>query len=456
MRKKILIALMIQRGVKYLLDTIFYEMVKKNFEVVLLVGFPYSRDFEEAYGGEHVTIINIDGDDGRPAPGLLQKAFMKYLLFHLDFKLADEEIGRFNLSLKKRIHPEQYKICKIMHELSPLFMAGPVFGSLVGRLFKHKRTEDVVAEHRPDLVVSTTPAKLFTEYCLHRAARRKGIPLVFYPGSWDDFTRSGIFPFIPDKVLSWGPEMSRNAADFLDLPPSDLAEVGLVRMEASQEVKSPKSALRNHFDIPQDHKIILVATNRPHMGLALPRIVAELLEDIDAGKMGKAILLLRPNNASPKNQKIYVGRFKDHPLVRINLPEPDGLESWRGRAPLPWRAIISGVDVVVTVCSMMILEAFYYGVPVVNPNYNYGMLNRYGFDYVFNYDREVFKSISRLGGTTMADDREEMARALKAYLEDPGLNQDRRDQVMERWDMRPSPPHTRSEAALREMKALLA
>ncbi|MBU4277671.1 MAG: hypothetical protein KKC30_13090 [Proteobacteria bacterium] len=447
---------MIQRDVKYLLDTKLYEMLKEKFEVILLVGIPYDRDFEKSYGGDHVSIVNINVDNAKPVPGAVQKVFMKYLLFHLDFMLGDQEIGRFNQSIKKKIYPRQYKICKTIYKFSPLFMAGPVFSRLAGRLFKHKKIEEIVGRHRPDLVISTTPAKLFIEYCLHRAAKKEGIPLVFYPSSWDDFTRSGIFPFAPDKVLSWGPEMSRHAVEFLGLPKSGIVDVGQVRMEASREIKASQSALRRHFDIPEDHKVILVATNRPHMGLALPRIIAELLEDMEAGRLGKAVLLLRPNNTRPENQRVYIERFKDHPLVRINLPESDGDESWRGQASLQWREIISSVDVVVTVCSMMILEAFHYDVPVVNPNYNYGMLNQYGLDYVFNYDREVFQSISRMGGTTMADDREGLVKALKAYLEDPALHQDRRERVMEQWDARPAPPDTRSATALRALEGSLA
>ena len=154
-------------------------------------------------------------------------------------------------------------------------------------------------------------------------------------------------------------------------------------METRGEINANRKILQDYFDVSPDHKLILFATNRPVVCQSFPRIVAELADDVASGAFGKAVLVLRPNNISEYNQREYIEKYRGNPFVRISFPDPDGVEAWRGDLAVSWRQIISGVDVIITVCSMMILEAFYYGTPVVCPNYNYGMLSQYGFDYTF-------------------------------------------------------------------------
>lgn len=452
----ILISISIQRNVKYLLSTEFYEKLKRKFNIILLVAFKCDDDFERLYGGINVKIIPAPKTTAEENVNSLKKIFMKYLLFSMDFNLAKKPLGKHNLFLKKKMFPARYYSFKFIHTISCFWFSRKMCQKLCNIVFHDKNIDSLFKATMPSLIISTSPAKMYLDYCLQQSAIGYGIPLVFYPDSWDNFTTSGHLPFHPDRLLSWGPEMTRHAVEFIGMSKEKIANVGLVRMESSNNAKLDRRSLHRYFNIPDDHRIILAATNKTYMGVALPRILEELLQDMSDGKIERATLVIRPANSRQENIDAYVNRFKDHPLVRINLPENDGKEEWAGEKPVDWRQIIAGVDAIITVCSMMILEAFYYGTPVVNPDYNYGMLNNYGFDYTFYYNREVFKKIKELGGTTMAKDREGLVRALNAYLSDPGLHQGRRARVMEQWDVLPTPPETRSSTALREIENLLA
>ena len=61
-----------------------------------------------------------------------------------------------------------------------------------------------------------------------------------------------------------------------------------------------------------------------------------------------------------------------------------------------------------------------------------------------------------MAASPWAESRQALVDAINAYLADPTLHQDRRDKVMDLWDVRPKPPGTRSEMAMRELEALLA
>lgn len=452
----ILISITIQRNVKYLLSTEFYEQLKSKYELVLIVGFKYDDDFVRRYGGPKVKIYPAPQAITDDLIGAFKKLFMKYLQFHLDFALSDHPLGKHNRVLKKKHFPGRYYFFKLVYLLTDKWFPQSICRKLKNRVFQERAIEDFFEETKPRLMIAASPAKLYLNYCLQGSAKRHGVPVVFYPDSWDNFTTSGHLPFHPDRVLSWGPEMSRHAVEFTGIARDKMANVGLVRMESSNNGQLDRSSLHRLFNIPDDHRIILAATNKTYMGVALPRILDELLQDMSAGKIERAILVIRPANSRQENLDAYVDRFKDHPLVRINLPENDGREEWAGEKEVNWRQIIAGVDVIITVCSMMILEAFYFGTPVINPNYNYGMLNELGFDYTFQYNREVFKIIRELKGTSIVQSREELVKAINGYLDDRQLHRDRRAEVMRHWDVAPKFPETRSSVALREIESVLA
>lgn len=449
---KILISVPLRRSEKYFLNSSLYDLIKAKYQVVLLLGFNGGSRFEEKYGGENVRIYNKSKARMDVEAGKLAKIFMKYMLFHSDFRLKNKNVGQHNLITKKKVNPARYMFLRTVCAVTGVLGGWPVISKASKQIFFNQEMDDLIQRESPGLVISTVPAKIYSEYCLHNSAKRRSIPLVFYPTSWDDFTRSGEYPFEPDKILSWGPEMSRHAKEFFGFGEDRVAETGLLRMEAPGDLTDTKEAICRHFNIPSDHKLILAATNKPHMGLSLPGILEELLQDMEAGKLGKATLIIRPANSREENQRAYIRRFQDHPLVRINLPEADGEEDWGKGSGLEWRQIIAGVDVVVTVCSMMILEALYLGTPVVNVGYNYNMLNEYGFDFMLHYNREVYQKIKELRGTTMAKSREELVEALNGYLADRELHRDRRQKVMEHWDVQPLAPETRSSLAMREIE----
>ena len=203
--KKILISIPIARTIKFLLDTPLYELMKAKYEIVLLLGIGGGDVFEQKYGGGKVKIYQENESGMRATQGRFTKFLLQYNWFHSDFRLSQLSIGKVNLFTKKNFFPGRYKLFKIMYALEKCLGAWPLVNNLIRRQCSEPRIDSIVRKEKPDLVISTIPARNYPEYCLQNAARRNRIPLVFYPASWDDMTRKGEVIFPPQKNTHLGP-----------------------------------------------------------------------------------------------------------------------------------------------------------------------------------------------------------------------------------------------------------
>lgn len=442
------------RGIKYFLDTPLYDHLRRQYHVILLSPFSLSNQFRIKYGGGGVEFYPHPGMESSFITSLLVKIYMRFRWFHSDFRLSSLSIGKGNLYTKKLYFSKTYFLNKVMFELCRFVGGWETVNSFTHGLFKVKYYEELFSEITPNIAISVNPSKLVPDYCFQYSAKSHRVPLVFFPSSWDNFTRSGEFPFMPDRVFSWGEEMSRHAREFFSFDDATLFNAGMIRMESVTEPMG-RDELCRRMNIPSDHKIILFPTNQDYLVANEPAVLADLVGAVAAGRLGKATVIVRPNNTTGKFQKEYLSIYKDHPHVRLNIPENDSGGDY-GELDVTWRDVLSNVDVVITICSMMVIEAFFYDKPVINIDFDDGIMNEYGYSFRFYYNREVYRRIRELGATTFAQSREELFAAICAYCENPSLHREARLQALRLWDEPPSGGKTRCERAFEEINAMIS
>lgn len=454
-KKTILISAPTGRSNKYFLDTYLYSLLKSHYQIGVFSPFYSLPIFREKYYDENVLFFDHPGTQIGHVFSIIQKVYMRYRLLHSDFRLADRPIGRLNLSMRRNVFKSTYYQCEILYRAEQLLSEWNRVNQLSKVIFKSSYYEGIFHKLQPSLAISTSPCKSIQDYCFQYAAESMRIPLVFFPGSWDDFTRSGEFPFNPTKIFSWGAEMSRHARDYFDFTDKQTVDVGIIRFESSEGIAMSPIEFRARMRIPKEYKIILFPSNQHYLVTPEPRILEELVYDIELGKFGKSILILRPNNTWGEFQKKYITKYANHPCVRLNIPEEDGVSKYEG-VDISWMDVLSNVDLVITICSMVVLEAFHFDKPVINLNYDYGMMSIYGFSYKVYYNREVYELIQKTGSTIFANSRDELNESIRNYLENPSLHRYERKMVMANWDVPQNGTTSRCERAFQELQILLS
>ena len=327
--------------------------------------------------------------------------------------------------------------------------------SLVQKLYLVPYYENLFQKLSPTMVISTSPFKVIPDYCLQACAKKNNVPLVFFPSSWDNLTRTGEILFEPTKIFSWGKEMSRHAREFFGIKDEQIVDPGMIRLESRLNNKITRDEFLRIMNIPFDHKIILFPANQYYIMAPEPRILQELIDDVKSGIFGKVILILRPNNTWDAQQKKYIETYKNDPVVRINIPEDDSSPQNYKSAQLSWNIVLENCDIVITICSMIVLEAFYFGKPVININYDYGVMNEYGHSFKLYYEREVYKKVIETKSTFFVNNREQMRQAIKSYLADPSLHKNNRKELLSFWDVELVLPNGRCELAFKTIEQMI-
>lgn len=455
-RKTVFISIPIGRAVKYFLDTELYSLLKAHYYVCIFCPFSDSDEFRKKYGGPWVEFFAHPGIRLRSWKASVLRIYMKLRLLHSDFRLQQKESGQLRLEIRKVMLHNAYWPARMNYEFFRGLGGWHSFNALTKWLFADQYYLKVCKRRKPGLIVSASPCKSISDYCLQYCAVKNKIPLIFFPASWDNFTQNGEFPFLPTRIFSWGPEMSRHAKEFFGFQDELIFNGGIIRFEKCGNNKINKNSFNEIMSIPEGHKIILFPTNQIHLIRAEGRILEEMVVDIQNSVFGKAILLIRPNNMHTSATKGYIKKYGNNPFVRFNIPEEDGADFAFREPEVSWNNAIACSDLIVTGgCSMILLEAFHWDKPVVQYKYDYNISNDYGFSHQKYFNREVVEKIFSCGATAIATSRLELNLAIRAYLSNPTLHRENRKRALSYWDVDPPRGTSRCKLVFDEIMHLL-
>ena len=280
----------------------------------------------------------------------------------------------------------------------------------------------ILDEVKPDLVTYSN-MRVGQMDCL-REARRRGIPILLDGISWDNPTSKGAMLLIPDHVFVWSERMRQEMLTIHSMRPAQVHITGGMCWDghARPEVSTTREEFCAQLGIPPTHKIILYALARPKTVLCQLDFISILCRLIEEDRLGVPCHLVARVN--PVDMHEFKKGDLDHPCLILQSPSGT-LDPKSGK----WKADKSNLstlsttlthsDVVVTVQSSMIIDASFYGKPVINLGYDAGK-QRPSYESVERVFRFTHaRSVLEFDPTYIVKSEEELISALKEGLNAP-------------------------------------
>jgi hypothetical protein len=170
-------------------------------------------------------------------------------------------------------------------------------GILDSWAFRHRKTRELLARIRPDLLVATYPVDVLDATCL-LAARQLGIPTAVQLLSWDNVTSKGRFPVVPDSFLSWGPIMTGELTEHYEVPRERIYETGVAHFDGHAKLidRELQKRLLTEMGLSPDRPFLFFGMSSPHFAPAEIDIVEELARRIRRNEFGPDIdMVVRPH-----------------------------------------------------------------------------------------------------------------------------------------------------------------
>ncbi len=309
-----------------------------------------------------------------------------------------------------------------------------------GRFLKHQGAREILRTVGPRILVSTYPVEPLEALFLQEA-RRLGIPTVGHLLSWDNVTTKGRFAVPPDTYIAWGPIMRREIQEFYGIRRAHIYECGVAHFD-------------HHFAAPSRDElenILLDLGLNPTLpyaffGMSSPfispyeiEVVEWLASAVRNGRFGDALqLVVRPH---PQNVRGYTAdeswlprlRALKGPRVAVDFPllEDSNLMWSMTEGDLPRLSnLLSGCAVCLNSGSTLAIDAIVLDRPVVMTAFDAA---RTGVPWwksasrTFRY--RYMKTLTDLGGTSVAYSFEELEKELRLVLADPSYREAGRERT---------------------------
>ena len=264
------------------------------------------------------------------------------------------------------------------------------------------------------------------------ALRRIGVPMVGIVSSWDHPTTQGPTPRGMSGYVVASKWMAREMVEFHRINPDKIVQVGKVQMDL---YKTPSILLRRDdflstLDIPNDHKLITLATNTTGLKEHEISIAQKIAQDVMNGRYGKVTLLIRPH---PQDKL-----WQEHFLPLTRLPwvicmQSYPLETGASMQALKDQIILANLmmhsDVVIQSRGSIALDAVAFDTPVISLAFDGDLVRKPNDSFLLEYSYHHYRPIVNSEGTWMVGSYEALDNAIKSYLADPGLHSEGRKKI---------------------------
>ncbi len=243
--------------------------------------------------------------------------------------------------------------------------------------------DDVIARHRPDLVLVSSLGWMI-DPLLMRAARRKGIAVAGIPHSWDNTSAKGYKGAPVDLAIAWNEPMKREIVAFHDVPPERVFVGGIAHWDwflGASFDPGPRDAFLRSLGLDPTRATIFFPTASYRLCERSMDVVERLGESLSADALGvPAQLVVRPHpdyflarswgrpvDDLRARMDALAARFKG--VVFFDLPRVDAFRDdveMHDRDLVHLARLIRHSNVVLSSYSTVLVEAAIHGTPAVN------------------------------------------------------------------------------------------
>ncbi len=283
----------------------------------------------------------------------------------------------------------------------------------------------------PSVVVTTGPFQ-YEQPAVNAAAKNLKIPTLAYIPSWDNLTTKNRMVFKYDGYIVWSEQTKNELHEFYpDTKDRPVYVIGAPQFDIFFQEKffMPREEFCRRQGLDPAIPTIVYAVGSPNF-LQEHHGAIELARRIVRGDLGKVQMLVRPHPIHDNAE--LAETFKEfEPHIRLqhtaNVGKSLTSRSQDEEQILEWINTFRYADVVVNLSSTVTVDAAIFDRPIVNLDFDpQPGAAQQGLIKDVNHVWSHFKPIAESGGISLVNDFDEMTAAIKAYLNEPQKDAERR------------------------------
>jgi hypothetical protein len=315
--------------------------------------------------------------------------------------------------------------------------AFPVIRSIV-RFFDAKIVatpqpiQEFFEKYQPSLVFL---ADLFdnTEAAFLREAKRRKIKTIGFLSTWDRVTSRWMIRLLPDFMIVFNKQIKDEAARYADMPEEKIYVSGAVQLDNHFNHKPSERPFKEKYIVygPLGRSFDASAESDREM----VALLNSLIEEKKCGFNGDEKIIVR----FPPNDFINESELKKYPHVIYDIPgtrfgTSRGQDWDMSREEINYLTdLLFYSSIVICYYSSLSIDAIVLDKPVININF-YPTNEKRRHPY---YETTHYSKVKALGGIALVESKDELCRAIGAYLANPALNAAERRLVAEHQGANP-------------------
>lgn len=306
-----------------------------------------------------------------------------------------------------------------------------------------KELAQLFEKYQPAFVFCTIINNSEIDLPVLREAKRRAIPTAGMVRSWDNLTGFGFLRTLPDRLFVQNEYITEIAAKLHFLPKARTVVVGLPHYDhyLDPTLRISREAFLRQYNIDPSKKIVLYAAAGDFLFPKEGEMAGVLDELIETKAIpADAHVIYRPHPAFPMSVE-HVRRLR-------HVVADDGKGAFlEETTALGERAATMGqfahlinslyhADVVVTAGSTMMIDAAAFDKPVITVAFDgvSGEQNRwFSVARFYDYFSHIKLLLTRTKGVTLVRSKEELARAINEYLQNPAKDKEGRREIIRQF-----------------------
>lgn len=280
----------------------------------------------------------------------------------------------------------------------------------------------LLAEYKPDLLVSATPGLSPFEAELIILAKRAGLPTVSVNFSWDNLTMNSKHIRKTDYLIAWNQVMKEEAISIHKYPTEKVFVSGTLRFDPyfAEDPKMPsrETFLKSKGLNPKNKTIFHTTVTKAYP--FQKKYINDLIKLRDAKKIPYVNFLIRVH---PLDLIENYSEFKNIPDFCLEKSGENVEMSYADLLNLKYS--LKYTDLNINYASTITIEACIFDKPVINIGY----LDRFALAYEFNHYLPIYES----GAVKLAKTDDDLPILINRYLGHPELERDQRLVIVDKY-----------------------
>lgn len=299
-------------------------------------------------------------------------------------------------------------------------------------LVRDDRYKAFFETYKPDIVFL---AHLFDEPEIHlvREARRRGVKTVGLINSWDKTTARAMIRLLPDTAITFNEIVKKELIRHDEMKSENIFVSGLPQYDIYWNSKpTARKEFFKKIGIDPEKKLIVYAP----MGRAFSGSDFEVIDCLDnlikSGKCGpdaELFVRFQPNDFFDAKE------LEKRPNLRYDYPG----KRFGGVRGVDWDMdaddiahlvdTLGNLSVLVSYASSIVIDAAIFGKPSVNIGFELKQAHLADMPTQY-YKTDHYGNVLRTGAVPIAKDAEDLAKKIKAFLDNPNLYSSERKQLV--------------------------